>query len=29
MSVRASLIGDGGAQGLNVTTIKSVSDSCE
>jgi mono/diheme cytochrome c family protein len=29
MSVRASLIGDGGAQGLNVTTIKSVSDTCE
>jgi S-disulfanyl-L-cysteine oxidoreductase SoxD len=29
MSVRASLIGEGGAQGLNVTTIKSVSDTCE
>lgn len=29
MSVRASLIGEGGAQGLNVTTIKSVGDTCE
>jgi len=29
MSVRASLIGEGGAQGLNVTTITSVSDTCE
>jgi mono/diheme cytochrome c family protein len=29
MSVRASLMGEGGAQGLNVTTIKSVSDKCE
>jgi mono/diheme cytochrome c family protein len=29
MSVRASLVGDGGAQGLNVTTIKSVSETCE
>ena len=29
MSVRASLIGEGGAQGLNVTTITSVSASCE
>ncbi len=29
MSVRASLIGEGGAEGLNVTSITSVSDSCE
>ena len=29
MSVRASLIGEGGAQGLNVTTINSVSATCE
>jgi mono/diheme cytochrome c family protein len=29
MSVRASLIGDGGAQGLNVTAVKSVSETCE
>src|SRR5262245_56728288 len=29
MSVRASLMGEGGAQGLNVTTIKSISDTCE
>ena len=29
MSVRASLIGEGGTQGLNVTTITSVSASCE
>jgi len=29
MSVRASLIGEGGAQGLNVTTIKSVSETCQ
>jgi quinoprotein glucose dehydrogenase len=29
MSVRASLIGDGGTKGLNVTAIRSVSDSCE
>jgi quinoprotein glucose dehydrogenase len=29
MSVRASLIGEGGAQGLNVTTIKSISNTCE
>jgi hypothetical protein len=29
MSVLASLMGEGGAQGLNVTTIKSVSDRCE
>ena len=29
MSVRASLIGEGGVQGLNVTTIKSVSESCQ
>ena len=29
MSVRASLIGEGGAQGLNVTTVKSVGDTCE
>jgi mono/diheme cytochrome c family protein len=29
MSVRASLLGEGGTQGLNVTTITSVSASCE
>ena len=29
MSVRASLIGEGGAQGLNVTAVKSVSETCE
>jgi len=29
MSVRASLIGEGGAQGLNVTTVKSISETCE
>jgi quinoprotein glucose dehydrogenase len=29
MSVRASLMGEGGAQGLNVTTISSVSSTCE
>ena len=29
MSVRASLLGEGGAQGLNVTTISSVSGACE
>jgi mono/diheme cytochrome c family protein len=29
MSVRASLIGEGGAQGLNVTTIESVSSTCQ
>jgi len=29
MSVRASLIGEGGAQGLNVTTIKSVNETCQ
>ena len=28
MSVRASLMGEGGAQGLNVTTIESVSETC-
>jgi quinoprotein glucose dehydrogenase len=28
MSVRASLMGEGGAQGLNVTTIESISSSC-
>jgi mono/diheme cytochrome c family protein len=28
MSVRASLMGEGGAQGLNVTTIESVGDVC-
>jgi hypothetical protein len=29
MSVRASLMGEGGAQGLNVTTIESVSSTCQ
>jgi quinoprotein glucose dehydrogenase len=29
MSVRASLMGEGGAQGLNVTTIESVSETCQ
>jgi hypothetical protein len=29
MSVRASLMGEGGAQGLNVTTIESVSATCQ
>jgi len=29
MSVRASLMGEGGVQGLNVTTINSVSATCE
>jgi quinoprotein glucose dehydrogenase len=29
VSVQASLMGDGGAQGLNVTAIRSVSDTCE
>jgi mono/diheme cytochrome c family protein len=29
MSVRASLMGEGGAQGLNVTTIESVSPTCQ
>jgi hypothetical protein len=29
MSVRASLIGEGGAQGLNVTTVTSVSETCQ
>src|SRR5262245_53316850 len=29
MSVRASLMGEGGAQGLNVTTIESVSNVCQ
>ncbi len=29
MSVRASLMGEGGSQGLNVTTIESVSDVCQ
>jgi quinoprotein glucose dehydrogenase len=29
MSVRASLMGEGGAQGLNVTTIESVSTVCQ
>jgi quinoprotein glucose dehydrogenase len=29
MSVRASLMGEGGSQGLNVTTIESVSNICE
>ena len=29
MSVRASLLGDGGADGLNVTSIESVSGTCE
>jgi hypothetical protein len=29
MSVRASLMGEGGTQGLNVTTIESVSPTCQ
>ena len=29
MSVRASLMGEGGAQGLNVTTIESVNATCQ
>lgn len=29
MSVRASLMGEGGAQGLNVTAVKSVGDTCD
>jgi quinoprotein glucose dehydrogenase len=29
MSVRASLMGEGGAEGLNVTTIESVSATCQ
>ena len=29
MSVRASLMGEGGSQGLNVTTIESVSSTCQ
>jgi len=29
MSVRASLIGDGGTKGLNVTAVTSVSDTCQ
>jgi S-disulfanyl-L-cysteine oxidoreductase SoxD len=29
MSVRASLVGEGGAEGLNVTTITSIGDTCE
>lgn len=29
MSVRASLMGEGGAQGLNVTTIESISSTCQ
>ena len=29
MSVRASLMGEGGSQGLNVTTIESVSNVCQ
>jgi hypothetical protein len=29
MSVRASLMGEGGVQGLNVTTIESVSPTCQ
>jgi hypothetical protein len=29
MSVRASLMGEGGTQGLNVTTIESVNATCQ
>jgi hypothetical protein len=29
MSVRASLMGEGGTEGLNVTTIESVSATCQ
>lgn len=29
MSVRANLMGDGGVDGLNVTTVRSVSETCE
>jgi hypothetical protein len=29
VSVRASLIGEGGADGLNVTSVESVSATCE
>jgi cytochrome c5 len=29
MSVRASLMGEGGSQGLNVTTIESISETCQ
>jgi hypothetical protein len=29
MSVRASLMGEGGTDGLNVTSVQSVSASCE